>query len=880
MAEYRELGVEFIEEPRPSGKAGCYSFFREDDRKPSAYVDTSTGRYGDSGSTEKEITLWEFAARACPSRFATWKAAREYYADKAGVSLGRSPKGPHGKGRFNSRPAEDWKATLGFEDWTTGNLALLATWCRLHKPGVTPESVLANGGRIARYPIKESLPHGLVKVIVLPIYGPSLLAADPVGWVAWNVNGSPMEVYAGKGEPPREVKMKTIGSADGVFGKHALELLAAGTALDHCWKVEGPTDLLAGWAKTPAELRERTAWLSFAGGSKQANPWMGPLFANQIVYVLHDADEAGEVGAAKSCALISPSAREVFNPKLPYAVMPKKGPDLRDWLNSGKSYDDLHNLALRCEPFVKSAATAGTPPANSPPEVAAGSNDDPLPNEAEDDPHRLARVNLERFAAHEAGATLRYWRSLFYTWKPSQGRYELIKHDELKARIGNSIKREFDRLNVAALAEREETIRQGGEVGDEPEVRKVTKHLVSNVIEATSSTTLLSSAVEPNTWIGSGLRDRRNYIAMANGILDIDRLLAEKPTDTLALEDVLLPPSPDWFSLVRLPYAFKPESPCPRWARFLERNLEMDPERIKLLQEWAGYLLLPDTGQQRFLMLEGEGGNGKSVFLAAITAMLGRENCSHIPLEQFGDRFAKTQTIGKLANVCADTGEVDKVAEGYLKSFTSGDTMFFDRKGVDGIDCTPTARLMVSCNVRPRLSDRSWGLWRRMIIVPFNVQVGESERVANMDKDWWWEQSGELPGIFLWAVAGLHRLRQQRGFTKSEHCAAAIEDYRTESNPARAFLDDFLEVSSDGGHVKSSQVYGLYKIWAESNGYRPLGERLFGKEVIRVFAGSERRRGGPRTSRYWYYSSLQFSQNDVCGRSVADDVNDQHRRFT
>jgi putative DNA primase/helicase len=61
-------------------------------------------------------------------------------------------------------------------------------------------------------------------------------------------------------------------------------------------------------------------------------------------------------------------------------------------------------------------------------------------------------------------------------------------------------------------------------------------------------------------------------------------------------------------------------------------------------------MLLPDTGQQSFLVLEGEGANGKSVYMAGLEAMLGEDNCSHVPLELFGDRFSRTQTLGKLAN--------------------------------------------------------------------------------------------------------------------------------------------------------------------------------------------------------------------------------------
>ena len=69
-----------------------------------------------------------------------------------------------------------------------------------------------------------------------------------------------------------------------------------------------------------------------------------------------------------------------------------------------------------------------------------------------------------------------------------------------------------------------------------------------------------------------------------------------------------------------------------------------------------------------------------------------------------------TQTIGKLLNVAADCGEIDRIAEGLLKSFTSGEKMFFDRKGINGVNCLPTARRMIGTNNRPRFADKSNGI--------------------------------------------------------------------------------------------------------------------------------------------------------------------------
>jgi putative DNA primase/helicase len=391
----------------------------------------------------------------------------------------------------------------------------------------------------------------------------------------------------------------------------------------------------------------------------------------------------------------------------------------------------------------------------------------------------------------------------------------------------------------------------------------VTTALVNNVINATASLpgVLVPSHLERMTWLPD--RTRRRYVSMQNGLIDLDAVLEDRPED-----ECILPHSPDWFSTVSLPYSFDKNAKCPLWHAFLQRNLEGDQEVIDLLQEWAGYLLTPDTGQQKFLLLEGEGGNGKGVYSAGLIGMLGMENCSFVPLEAFGDRFSKTTTLGRLLNVSADSGELDKVAEGFLKSFTSGDPMTFDRKGISAIEARPTARMMICCNQRPRFSDRSDGVWRRMIPVPMSVQISEDERVVNMDKSEWWEAQGELPGIFLWALRGLARLHIQGRFTNPKTVKENMEDFRSEMNPARMFLDENVEEATNSD-LRSSVLYGFYKRWASEGGYRPLSDRVFFKEVKRRFKRCERKRGGTKNDRFWFYSGLRFSQDEICGESTS-----------
>lgn len=404
--------------------------------------------------------------------------------------------------------------------------------------------------------------------------------------------------------------------------------------------------------------------------------------------------------------------------------------------------------------------------------------------------------NFLEATAHCGDPTLRFWCGANWGW--TGNRYEEMTDDDLRAKLIDFLDRGFSRLKT-------------------PAVRDVTMCLESRAN--------VESRREMPCWLDD--RTDFNAIALQNGVLNVDALLRGET-------DVLVPHSPLWFSANCLPYDFDPNANCPLFLRFLERSLEGDRERIAILQEFAGYCLSPTLSYQKFLFNVGEGANGKSVFCAALRAMLGTENVTAVPLEQFGLPYSLYPTLGKLANIASEVGEIDRAAEGILKAFTSGDPMQLNRKYRDLVTASPTAKLVFASNNLPRFSDKSDGLWRRMILMQWQVVIPEGERVRGMDTPEWWRDKNELPGILLWAIAGLHRLQDQDGFTQSQSCAAGLDAYRLESNPARTFLLQEYQVDL-ASYVKCLDVYENYVKWCNATGHTPMADSSFGKEVGRAF---------------------------------------------
>lgn len=559
-----------------------------------------------------------------------------------------------------------------------------------------------------------------------------------------------------------------------------------------------------------------------------AGKWLDDFsdsLAGRHVYLMCDNDEAGR----KHCDLVAGSlAGKAASIHVVQLVgLPDHG-DVSDWLGP----DPASPLHTPAELVAQLEAAPIYDPDH--PLSDNSSSTQSAANESDNDPHRLARLFVSQHtfvpAGQEASAglpTIRFWRGVWYRWH--DGYYDPLDPDEMRCRVVSSMKAEFDRVN----AEKVRNFIPEDEDDLPPQVTPVTVTAVGNVLQALRSQCLLPSSIDPPSILavdGFTSTPAKHLISLRNGVLDLRKFLEDA-------DDVLIPHSPRLFTLAALPIDFDPSAECPLWNGFLSRNLNND-DRSEMLQEWFGICATFNNSFQSFLMLEGSGSNGKSVICSVLTAFLGLRNVSHVPLECFGETFHLSGTVGKLANIVSEIGEVEKANEGTLKSYTSGDRMTFNRKGLPLFEAVPTARLVMATNALPRFADRSNGVWRRMLLLPLDVVIGADERVAGMDSvEWWSSKPNELSGIFLWALMGLARLmKPPHKFTRPKAMTEGLAEYQLECFPARRFLLETYE-ESEHGEVSTHEVYQLYRAWCEEHGNKPQASHTFGREIRKVFPG-------------------------------------------
>jgi putative DNA primase/helicase len=468
------------------------------------------------------------------------------------------------------------------------------------------------------------------------------------------------------------------------------------------------------------------------------------------------------------------------------------------------------------------------------------------PNDGPDNPHRLAAGFLAAVSPGGPPYRLRYWRGEFHRY--AGGAYRPVPDDDLRAELTEWVRAEFVRLNTAerAAAVALDTVNRP------PRVRPVTVQLIGNVLQALRGRCLLPAAVEAPAWIdGATGPDPARLLPVRNGLLDLDALAAGR-------SPCLLPPSASFFTPTALPFDFDPHAPAPReWLRFLSSVWPDDPESVACLQTWFGYLLTPDTRQQKILFLLGPRRGGKGTIARVLRELVGPLNMAGPTLGSLATNFGLAPLLGKSVAVVSDarlSGRSDAtVITERLLSISGEDAMTVDRKHRDPITVKLPTRFVILSNELPRLGDASRALAGRLVLLRLTRSWFGKEDHGLFDR-----LQPELPGALLWAVEGWRRLRDRGRFVQPESGAELVRDMEDLSSPVGAFVRDRCRVGP-GAQVEVGELYREWRAWCEDHGRKEPGtEETFGRDLRAAVPEVEKTRPRVEGGRQSVYTGIRL----------------------
>jgi putative DNA primase/helicase len=299
--------------------------------------------------------------------------------------------------------------------------------------------------------------------------------------------------------------------------------------------------------------------------------------------------------------------------------------------------------------------------------------------------------------------------------------------------------------------------------------------------------------------------------------LDADPFLLNCANGTLDLRTGELRPHDPADLLTKITRAaYRPGADGPEFAGFLAR---VQPEAAvrAYLCRLIGHSLEGRVAEHIVAIFCGGGANGKTTFAGAMAYALGDYSGPADPELLTARDYAAHPTgaadlFGLRLAILHETDRGRHLAEATVKRLTGGDRIKARRMREDFWSFDPSHTFVMLTNHRPIVGGTDEGIWRRIKLIPWEVEIPPAEQ----DPDLGDRLALEADAILTWAVGG-HRDWREHGLADPEKVTAATGAYRAESDAVARFVD---QRCLTGPHfaVQSAQLFAVWSKWCAEEG--------------------------------------------------------------
>ena len=297
------------------------------------------------------------------------------------------------------------------------------------------------------------------------------------------------------------------------------------------------------------------------------------------------------------------------------------------------------------------------------------------------------------------------------------------------------------------------------------------------------------------------------------------------------------------------------------WQDCLDLIFQCNQELIDYVQMICGLAAIGKVYVEALIIAYGDGRNGKSTFWNAISRVLGLYS---------GNISADTLTVGCRRNIKPEMAEVKgkrlliaaemqegaRLNDSTVKQLCSTDDVFAEKKYKDPFSFKPCHTLVLYTNHLPRVSASDDGIWRRLIVIPFNAKITGKSDIKNYG-EYLYDNAGE--SILAWVIEGAKKVIALEYQIPVPKCVQdAIREYRSQNDWFGHFIEDKCDTGDDYKE-SSSSLYQAYRNYCiDTNEYvRSTADFYFALES----AGFER----VVLNRKRYFKGLRIRTEDNAG---------------
>lgn len=317
------------------------------------------------------------------------------------------------------------------------------------------------------------------------------------------------------------------------------------------------------------------------------------------------------------------------------------------------------------------------------------------------------------------------------------------------------------------------------------------------------------------------LNTQRGLLNVLNGTLNLDtgNLSAHAPADNIT-------------QLAQV--EFHPEADCPQWHATLSMIFDGDIELINYVQRLMGYSITGYCGEAILPVCYGNGANGKSTLWNALIELLGDYGLAASDKLVMGQSREHSTELANLYQrrfvAIAEPEEGAQLQEARVKALTGDSQITARRMREDFWTFERTHKFWIATNHLPRVSGTDDGIWRRLKVIPFAVDL--RTKVSSIPDYHRHLVRDEGPGILNWLLAGYRDYKQQ-GFGDPEAVRKATTEYRQSSDELSQFVDDCL-IAEPTAVIRAKDAFECYCDWKGAD-RQALTSTKFGIEMGKRF---------------------------------------------
>ena len=256
------------------------------------------------------------------------------------------------------------------------------------------------------------------------------------------------------------------------------------------------------------------------------------------------------------------------------------------------------------------------------------------------------------------------------------------------------------------------------------------------------------------------------------------------------------------------------------WLDALELFFCGDKELIDYVQLVVGMAAIGKVYQEHMIIAYGGGANGKSTFWNTIFRVLG---------DYAGKLSAEALTMNCKRNIKPEMAELkgrrliisSEMEEGMrlntatVKQLCSTDEIQAEKKYKAPFHFVPSHTLVLYTNHLPKVGANDDGIWRRLIVIPFNAKITGASDIKNY-ADYLYDHAGSF--IMSWIIEGAKKaVDMDFKVPLPKVVEDAIEAYREDNDWMGHFLADCCDIDKDASE-KSGELYQAYRAYCLQNG--------------------------------------------------------------